>query len=87
MVKNGPKTGFLDFKRITLLVLFGICVKLKFLWFINIQQKLHAWEKSVSQIYSQKCFSANEISVFFNHQYFINRLISDFDFRHIDKHE
>ena len=26
---------------------------------------------------------ANEISVFFNHQYFINRLMSDFDFWHV----
>ena len=29
--------------------------------------------------YSQKWLSANEISVFFNCQYFTNRLISDFD--------
>ena len=32
------------------LVMSGICVKQKFLWFINILQKLHAWEKSVSEI-------------------------------------
>ena len=37
--------------------------------------------------YSQKCHLANEISVFFNHQYFTNRLISDFDFWHVDRHE
>ena len=37
--------------------------------------------------YSQKWLLANEISVFFNHQYFTNRLISDFDFWHVDKHE
>ena len=37
--------------------------------------------------YSQKCLSTNEISVFFNCQYFTNRLISDFDFRHVDRHE
>ena len=34
------------FKEITSLVLSGICVKWKFLWFINILWKLHAWEKS-----------------------------------------
>ena len=30
---------------------------------------------------------ANEISVFFNHQYFINRLISDFLFWNVDRDE
>ena len=29
----------------------------------------------------------NEISVFFNRQYFTNRLISNFDFWHVDRHE
>ena len=38
------------FKKIMSLVLFGICVKGKFLCFINIRRKLHAWEKSGSQI-------------------------------------
>ena len=37
-------------KKIMALVLSGICVKLKFLWFINILQKLRAWEKSGSQV-------------------------------------
>ena len=37
--------------------------------------------------YSQKWLSANEISVFFNRQYFTNRLISHFDFWHVDRHE
>ena len=44
-------------------------------------------EKVWFSSYSQKCFSANEISVFFNHQYLVNRLISDFDFWHINTHE
>ena len=38
------------FKKIKLLVLSGICVKWKFLWLINILWKLHAWEKSGSQV-------------------------------------
>ena len=38
------------FKKIILLGLSGICVKLKFLWSINILRKLHAWEKSSSQV-------------------------------------
>ena len=38
------------FKKIPSLVLSGICVKWKFLWFINILWKLDAWEKSGSQI-------------------------------------
>ena len=55
MIKNGqkcsPKTGFLDFfGKIMPLVLFGICVKRKFLWFINILRKLHAWGKYGSQV-------------------------------------
>ena len=41
------------FKKITSLVFSGICVKQKFLWFINILQKLHAWEKSGSQVTAQ----------------------------------
>ena len=69
------------FKKITSLVLSKICVKWKFLWFINILRKLPAWEKSGSQVI------ANEISVFFNRQYFTNRLISGFDFWHVDRRE
>ena len=46
MTKNGQKwsknRGFELFKKIMSLVLSGICVKRKFLWFINILQKLHA---------------------------------------------
>ena len=44
------KHGFGLFKKITLLVLSEICVKSKLLWFINILQKLHAYEKSSSQV-------------------------------------
>ena len=54
MTKNGqkwPKNRVLGlFKKIMSLVLSGICVKRKFLWFINILLKLHAWEKSGSQV-------------------------------------
>ena len=32
------------------LVLSGVCLKRNFLWFINILQKLHACEKSGSQV-------------------------------------
>ena len=49
MTKNGLAIGFLDFfKKIMSFILSGICVKQKFLWFINILRKLHAWEKSGS---------------------------------------
>ena len=44
MAKNG-----ISFK-ITSFVLPGVCIKLKFLWFIDILRKLHAWEKSSSQV-------------------------------------
>ena len=36
------------------LVLSGICVKRKFIWLINILRKLHAWEKSGSQVTAKK---------------------------------
>ena len=74
-------------KKIMSLVSSGICLKLKFLWFVDILQKLHAWKKSRFSSYSPKWLSTNEISVFFNCQYFINRLISDFGFCHADRHE
>ena len=54
MTKNGQKWPqnkvFGLFKKITSLVLSGIFVKWKFLWFINILLKLHAWEKSGCQV-------------------------------------
>ena len=43
--------------------------------------------KILSSSYSRKCLLANEISVFFNHQYFFNRSSSDFDIWHVDRHE
>ena len=91
MTQNGqrwPKnTVFGLLKKIMSLVSSGICLKRKFLWFVDILQKLHAWKKSRFSSYSPKWLSTNEISVFFNCQYFINRLISDFDFCHGDRHE
>ena len=48
MTKNGQKWSMS-------LVLSGICVKRKFLWFINILRKLHAWEKSGSQVIAKNC--------------------------------
>ena len=53
MTKNGqkwPKNMVFGDKKIASLVLSGICVEWKFLWFINILRKLHAWEKSGSQV-------------------------------------
>ena len=54
MTKNGQKWPkdrvFGRYKEIMSLFLSGIGVKLKFLWFINILQKLHAWGKSSSQV-------------------------------------
>ena len=50
MTKNGQKWSknmvFGFFKKIASSVLSDKCVKLKFLWFINILQKLQAWERS-----------------------------------------
>ena len=41
------------FKKTMSIVLSGICVKRTFLWFIDILRKLHAWEKSGSQVIAQ----------------------------------
>ena len=61
------------FKKIMSLVLSGICVKGKFLWFINILQKLHAWKKSGSQVI------AKNVSWLMNFQYslMVNILLID----------
>ena len=59
MTKNGQKYPknmvFGLFEKIMSSVLSGICVKQKFLWFINILRKLHAWEKSGSQVKAKCC--------------------------------
>ena len=41
----------------------------------------------VLKLCGQKWFLPNEISVFFNYQYFIDSLISDFDFWNVDRNE
>ena len=57
--KNGEKWPknmvFGLFEKITSLVSSEICVKWKFLWFINVLWKLHAWEKSGSQVIAKNC--------------------------------
>ena len=56
MVKNSIKNRVFGLlKKIMSLVLSGICVKRRFLWFINILRKLHAWEKSGSQVINKNC--------------------------------
>ena len=53
-VQKWPKNRVFGlFKKITSLVLSEICVKRMFLWFIDILRKLHAWEKSGSQVIAQ----------------------------------
>ena len=84
MVKKAQKTRFFGhFKKIKSFVLSGISVRWKLLWSFNILQKLgKIWFPS----YGQKWLSVNEILVLFNRQYFINRLISDFDFWNVDRY-
>ena len=53
MTKDGQKwlrNKVFGLLKIMLLVLSRVRVKQKFLWFINNLQKLHAWEKSGSQV-------------------------------------
>ena len=88
MTKNGqkwPKNMFFGlFKKITPLVLSGICVKWKFLWLINILQKLHAWEKCDTQVISK---NGSQPMRFQYSLIVTNRLVSEFDFWHADRHE
>ena len=49
-LKMAQKQGFGLFKKIMSLVLSGIGVKRKFLWFINILWKRHVWEKPCPQV-------------------------------------
>ena len=51
------------FNKITALVLSRICVKWKFLWFVNILRKLHAWEKSGAC--SKLCFCSKNFYRFY----------------------
>ena len=51
------------FNKITALILSRICVKWKFLWFINILWKLHAWEKSGAC--SKLCFCSKNFYRFY----------------------
>ena len=58
MTKNSQKwpknVVFGLFKKVTSgIVLSGVCVEWKFLFFVNILHKLHAWEKSGSQVISK----------------------------------
>ena len=80
--KMAQNMVFGRFKKIKSLVLSEIFVKSKFLWFINILWRLHACEKSSSQV---KGKNGSQLMRF--NQYFTNRLISDFDFWHVDRHE
>ena len=86
-VQKWPKSRVFLFSKKTLSSdLSGICIKWKFLWFNNTAENA-CLGKTWSSSYSQKWLPANEISIFFNRQYFTNRLMSHFDFWHVDRHE
>ena len=91
MTKNGQKWSknriFGLFKKIMLLGLSGICVRRKFLWFINILRKLHVWEKSSSQVIAKIC----SLPMRFQSSLIVNiSLIDDYltyNFWHVDRRE
>ena len=72
MTKSGEKWPnnrvFRLFKKMTSLVLSGIFVKRKFLWFIKILRKLHAWEEPGSQAMAGKSSEAMR----FQHSLIVN---------------
>ena len=76
------------FKKIKSLLLSGIGVKQKVLMALNhFYENCMPKKNLVLRLYGQKWLSTNEISVVFNCQYFINRLMSDFDFWNVVNHE
>ena len=75
------------FKRFMSLVLSGFCVKRKFLGSLTFWKNCMLGNNMWFSSYSQKLLLAYEISVFLNCQYFTNRLIPEFDFWHVDRHE
>ena len=89
MVKKGQKTKFFGFfKIIKSVFLSGIVVKQKlFMVFYHSAKTAYLGKMCFSSYYGQKWLSTKAISIFFNCQYFINRLISDFDVWNVDRHE
>ena len=81
------KHGFWTFKENHVISFVWNLCKMKVLMVHQHSAKTACLGKIWFSSYSQKWLSANEISVFFNRQYFTNRLISDFDFWHVDRHE
>ena len=75
------------FKKITSLVLSGNWCKTKVFIVHWHSAKTACLGKTWFFSCSQKWLSVNGISVFFNHQNFINKIISDFDFWCVDRHE
>lgn len=71
--------GFGVFRKTCSFVLYGNGVERKYVW-----PFMTAY---VGQIWFSKILSADQISVFFNCQYLINRLTSDSEFLHIGRHE
>ena len=85
--KNDPETWFWNFlRKKKSLVLSGICVKSSY-GSLTFCENHMLGKKIWFSSYSQKRVLANEISIFFNRQYFTNRLISDSDFWQVDRHE
>ena len=89
MVKKDQKTKFFGlFKKIKSFFLSGIVVKQKlFMVFYHSAKTAYLGKICFSSYYGQKWLTAKDISIFFNFQYFINRLISDFDVWNVDRHE
>ena len=75
------------FRKITSFSFVWNLLKMKVLMVHQHSAKTACLGKIWFSSYSRKWLSANEISVFLNCQYFTNRLISDFDFWHVDRHE
>ena len=85
--KMAQKHGFWTFKENYVISFVWNLCKMKVLMVHQHSAKTACLGKIWFSSYSQKWLSANEISVFFNRKYFTNRLISDFHFWHVDKHE
>ena len=74
-----PKQGYWTFENYFITFAWNWC-KTKFLMVHQHSAKTAYLGKIWFSSYSPKWLSVNEFSVFFNRQYFINKLISDVDF-------
>ena len=77
--KRVQNRGFLSFLETFLLFIVGNMLNWKILQFFFFLFKLHIWKMLLVKLHARG-FSSNQITGFFNHQYFWKESINIFDF-------